>query len=196
MDSISQAALGAAIGEAVIGRQIGTKGKIRNLMQKHLYFICPTDCLEPIINKAFKQENYYFSSLGNSIEFENKIVNALRKLIKTKSIEEISFVLSSDNDIISDALGRQYFSAFAGLNTVYKQLRSKKEYLDFSWQTRNPQHLILSYYLNEKINKLRFELEGLFCCPLRISGKIYNRKENVFEEIYPGLICNDYFNLN
>lgn len=55
-------------------------------MQKHLYFICPTDHLETVINNTFKQENYYCNSLGNSIKFDSEMVGQINVLIETKNI--------------------------------------------------------------------------------------------------------------
>lgn len=165
-------------------------------MQKLLYFICPTDCLEPIINNTFRQENYYISSLGNSIVFDNKAMDQLKELITSNNIREISFVLSYDNRVILDALGNQDFSEISGLNHFYKEIIRKKKDSEASWQTWNPQLLILSYYLNDKIRELKFRLNGLFFDRLKISGKIYNRRENIFKNIYSDSICIEYFGLN
>ena len=47
-------------------------------MLKHLYFICPTDFLEGVIENVFKQINYYYTSLGNSITFDKDSVKQLK----------------------------------------------------------------------------------------------------------------------
>ena len=165
-------------------------------MLKHLYFICPTDFLEGVIENVFKQENYYYTSLGNSITFDKDSVKQLSRLLETKNINEISFVLSDDNNIVLDALGNQGFSRIAGLNNFYGHITKQKKHSELSWQTYDQEFLILSYHLNNKINELRLGLNTIFFNQLKISGKIYNRQQKVFYDIYPDLICWEYFHLN
>lgn len=165
-------------------------------MQKHLYFICPTDHLEPVINNTFKQENYYFTSLGNSIAFDTSMVWQLNELLQSKNIRDISFVLSDNNRIVSDALEKQDFSEITGLSNFYNQITRQKEYFKGVWQTYNRQFLILSYHLNDKIKELRLGLKCLSIDPLKISGKIFNRHEEVFSDIYSDLICREYISVN
>lgn len=158
-------------------------------MKKLLYFICPTDNLESIINDVFRQENYYYSSLGNSISFKNNVIRQTKKLITTKNISEITFVLSNDNRIVLDAVGGQDFSDIRGLKKFYNQIIKQKEQTEMSWQTLNRQFLILSYHLNNKIKELKLGLDASIIDQIKISGKIYNRQENNFNDIYSDLIC-------
>lgn len=44
-------------------------------MHKCLYLVCPTDCLEPIINNTFKQEHYFYTSLGNAFVADSETLN-------------------------------------------------------------------------------------------------------------------------
>jgi len=165
-------------------------------MKRLLHFICPTDCLETVINGKFRQENYYYSSLGNSVSFNKKVLKETRKLICEKNIREISFVLSSDNRIVMDAYGNQDFSDIKGLNKFYNKVIEQKEQVETLWQTWNLNSLILSYYLNDKIKELREGLQDMSDNQFKISGKIYDKQQNVFKEIYPDLICIDYSNFN
>ncbi|MFT4761961.1 MAG: hypothetical protein ACI9XO_001046 [Paraglaciecola sp.] len=165
-------------------------------MKKCLYFICPTDFLETVINGAFNQENYYLSSLGNSITFDNQILKETKKLIREKNIDELIFVLSNENRIVLDALRNQHFSMIRGLNKFYKQVVWQQEQIERSWQTRNPQLLTFSYHLNNKIRELKHGLKDLTKDQIKISGKIYNNRKHVFSKIYPDSICMDDSNLN
>jgi len=113
------------------------------MMDKLLYFTCPTDRLEPIINDAFEQENYFFSSLGNSTVFDDDLLEHLKEMITTKKIKEISFVLSKDNRIVRDALGSQDYSEINGLNNFYCQIKMHTENAKAFWQSRCSQFLIL-----------------------------------------------------
>ena len=165
-------------------------------MKRHLYFICPTDNLEPVINNTFKQENYYLTSLGNSIEFNADMVSQLNELLRTRNIRDISFVLSDNNRFVSDALGKKDYLGVTGLRNFYHQIAKQKEHSEGVWQTYNRQFLILSYHLNDKIKELRL---GLQCLPIgafKIHGKIYNTDNDAFSDIYPGLICRDCVGVN
>ena len=165
-------------------------------MKKSLHFICPTDGLETIIDGAFRQENYYYSSLGNSVLFNRKMLRDLKKLILEKNITEISFVLCNNNRIVSDAFSNQGFSGIRGLNNFYDKVMEQKERVEILWKTLNTESLILSYYLNQKIKELEKGLSRLAIKGLKFSGKIYDKKEDSFKDIYPNLICMDYPNFN
>ncbi len=145
---------------------------------------------------TFRQENYYYSSLGNSIVFDKYIVEQLKKLICTKNIGEIAFVLSSDNRIILDALGKQDFLDVTDLNKFYNQITRQRGYSEMSWQTWNRQFSVISYYLNQKIKELERVLSDSISDQLNISGKVYNRRENRFNEIHSDLICMEHLSLN
>jgi len=165
-------------------------------MKNCLYFICPTDGLETLIEETFQEENYFFSSLGNSIHFGKEGLRQTEELIYTKKIEEISFVLSDDNHIVLDALGKQDFSKIPGLTRFYDQVIGQKKQLTMFWQTWNSTSLLLSYFLNHKIKELENGLRGLIAEPPIIKGKLYKKKENLFDNIYSDLICQDDFCLN
>ncbi|WP_422091300.1 hypothetical protein [Tenacibaculum ovolyticum] len=165
-------------------------------MQKHLYFLCPTDCLESVINNTFKHENYFYTSLGNSFVAENKTIESLSEVIIEHNIKEISFVLSNNNHIINDALGAQDFLRIKGLTRLYRQIKKQKEHSDMLWKTDYNQFIILSYYLNKKINELQLQLANLSKRHIKIGGKIYNKHTNSFTNIYADLICLQKHHLN
>lgn len=165
-------------------------------MKKLLYFICPTDCLESVIDDTFRQENYYYSSLGNSVIFYRRMLREIQKLIVEKNIKEISFVLSHDNRIVSDALDKQDFLNVRGLKNFYTKVIEQRQRVAILWESLNTQSLILSYYLNQKIKELEKGLKRLAIHGVKIKGKIYNKKQDSFEDIYHDLICMDYSNFN
>ena len=165
-------------------------------MSKHLFFVCPTDHLEPIINQRFKSENYYYSSLGNSLQFDNESMREIKRIILSHNIDDISFVLFIENRIILDALGKQEYSQIKGLNQLYQQIKLENEHYGESWYPLDTTFLILSSHLNKKIKELRKELEGSITDQLRIHGKIYDRNEQLFNDIYPELIFSESISLN
>lgn len=167
-------------------------------MHRHLYFICPTDFLEPIINVSFQHCKYYFTSLGNSVIFDHDTITKVVELIRKNGITDISFVLATDNPIVSDALGNQKYAEIRNLNGLYNEIIQQKEHSIDSWQISDHQFSILSYFLNNKIRELQLELElkNLDTDQINISGQIYNKKSNAFYHIYSELICKHRFSLN
>ncbi len=166
------------------------------LMPKTLFFLCPTDCLESIINNVHRHENYFYTSLGNSFLSDLETLEYLKELIKTHNIRKIYFILSNDNQIVSDALGGHFFSEIKGLETFYNEVAIQIENSKASWQTDHNQFSILSHYLNKKIKELQLELDNLFNYPIKISGKIYNRYDHLFNDIYSGFLCQEKHSLN
>ncbi len=94
-------------------------------MQKHLYFICPTDYLETVIEASFLEENYFLTSLGNSLRLDSETLGEINGFIESKNINEITFVLSEDNRFFNkkDELKLQTISVH--LNKKIRELRSQ-----------------------------------------------------------------------
>lgn len=155
-------------------------------MKKLLYFICPTDGLEAIINTAFPNENYYYTSLGNSVTFNQEVLKQTKKLIQKRKIEEIAFVLADDNRIMLDAVGQRNHLDITGLGRFYHQVSLQKKKAELSWQTNNASFLLESYFLNEKIKEFK---HGLNEALIKVSGKIYQRRTRIFKDVYPDFIC-------
>ena len=165
-------------------------------MQKRLYLLCPTDYLEPIVNDTFRCANFFYYSLGTSLNLEVNSIESIRKLVKKHHIQEISFVLSNNNHIVNDALGKQNFIKMRGLCSLYFQITKQKRYSDLFWQTDYNQFSILSYHLNSKIKELQCGLGKTENSSLEINGKIYDRAHHVFKNIYADLICMEKHSLN
>ena len=165
-------------------------------MQSHLYFICPTDHLEPIINEAFQNDNYYYTSLGNSIVFNTSTVGQIQELIKDQGIQKITFVLSDENAIILDGIGQKAFTDISGLSHFYNGLVNQSTALNMVWKSFDFQTALFSYYLQSKIVQLenKFLRTPYFDIPL--NGLIYKKEQGVFNNIYGHLIYKDYFSLN
>lgn len=127
-------------------------------MNKVLFLLCPTDCLETKINNTFKYENYFYTSLGNSFYSDFKTINSLKELLIKKEITNICFILSTDNRIINDALEKQSFSKISGLKPFYKKISKSKKELKIISNTDKRQYTSFSYLLNTKIKELQLNL--------------------------------------
>ena len=165
-------------------------------MQKCLYLLCPTDCLEPIVNDTFRRDNFFYYALGTSFHVEENTIESIKSLVQKHQIEEISFVLSNSNHIVKDALGKQNFIEMRGLSHLYYQIIKHKRYSELFWQSDRTQFSVLSYYLNNKIKELEVELRNSIQTPLEINGKIYDRNHKVFKKIYADLVCIGKHSLN
>lgn len=165
-------------------------------MHRHLFFICPTDNLESVINVFFRQENFFCTSLGNSVTFKIAEMGQIKEMIIKHNIQEVSFVLSDDNCIISDAIERQVFSEVPMLKNFYRSVDNQKESYRSLLKAQNEQYLTTSYHLQNKIQELKEGLKSLLIDDININGKIYNRKEKNFTNIPFDLICLAHFNLN
>ncbi len=166
-------------------------------MHKYLYLICPTDYLEHTINKTFKYENYFYTSLGNSFVHDDKTMEYIRQMIKKHGIGEIYFVLSMDNKIVLSALDNHEFSNIGGrgLNNFYNEIARQNENSKMSSQRDNHQFSVLSYFLNKKIKELKLQLTNSSNIPT-IGGKIYNRNHGAFTNVYSDLVCLEKYHLN
>ena len=95
-------------------------------MFNKLYFICPTDNIESIINSKLNDNNFYITSLANSITFNYDFIKELLSIIESKKISEITFVLSDDNKLINDALENKQFKNIRSLNHLNLKFRLRK----------------------------------------------------------------------
>ena len=165
-------------------------------MHKCLFLLCPTDCLETVINKNFSGNNYFYTSLGNSITIENNTLKRIKELILKFRVSKLYIVLSDNNQIFLDALGGQYFSNTRGLQNLYKEVASQKQHSDQIWQIENHHFSIFSYFLNAKIKALQFALQTFFDIEVAINGKVYSKENSTFKTIYSDLICLEKQSLN
>ena len=165
-------------------------------MRKHLFFICPTDALELVINNTYKEENYFFSSLANSIEFNKEVSETINALIETKSITEISFVLSKDNVLLLDALNRQHFKTIKSLHPLYTAVKSQKRKLSHLWKKEHIPIPIMSYYLHSKIEELQITIDLWIAHRIKINCKVYHHENDIFSTICPQLIYGKRLHLN
>ena len=150
-------------------------------MHKHLYFVCPSDNLEGLIDKKFPQENYFLSSLGNSISFSKDIMQEVNALIELKGIDKITFILSDDNKLIFDGLRNQKFDNINVLKKLYNNISDYKKLTSKVYTEGNLQILVTSNLLNEKIKEIKLSLYDWLSSKVNIDAKIFIRKSEEFK---------------
>ena len=150
-------------------------------MHKHLYFVCPSDNLEGLIDKKFPQENYFLSSLGNSLSLSKDIMQEVSALIELKGIDKITFILSDDNKLIFDGLRNQNFDNINVLKKLYNNISNYKKLTSKVYGEENIQILVTSNLLNEKIKEIKLSLCDWLSSKVNIDAKIYFRKSDEFK---------------
>ena len=152
-------------------------------MQKNLYFLCPSENLEAVIEKSFPQENYFLSSLGNSISFSDDFILDINSLIESKGIGKITFILSNNNRFILDAMKNQEFKYIKELKEYYKTIEKRKVLTIKSYKNKNFTSLITSHIIKTKINELNSNLFDWIRNKISIEGKIYDPTKNIFFDV-------------
>lgn len=161
-----------------------------------LFLVCPTDFLESKINEVnYNSNNYFYTSLGNSLNTDLKTLLHIKEILNKHSIDEVHFVLSSSNKIILDALKGQSFSRIRNMDNYYKKINRLKAHKICN-TPEDTKYLPISYYLNNKIKEVRQFLNISSSASINVTGLIYDSKTDNFENIYPALYCLEYFQLN
>ena len=164
-------------------------------MFNKLYFICPTDNIESIINSKLNDNNFYITSLANSITFNYNFIKELYSIIESKKISEITFVLSDDNRLINDALENKENKNIRSLDHLNLKIYSHKNFFKKESTISKIRQDIISYLLNQKKNELKNITDSLGL-KLDINAKVYNKEVNEFTKVKSKLLNLESFNLN
>ncbi len=165
-------------------------------MKKHLYFVCPTDQIETFLNKNYQEECYYLTSLGNSITFSPRLIKELNVFIDSKGISEITFILSTTNKLILDALTSKDFKQVRGIKRFYRNIVEQKKRTSKIWQVEEIQIPVISSFLNSKTRELQYLLGKQKTDYIKVNAKIYNRRKKMISDIQPDLLILESFRLN
>lgn len=167
-------------------------------MQRHLYFICPSDYVEQSIHKSFRGVKYFYASLGNSIEFNANTTNQIKQIITKNKINRISFVLADNNPIILDAFGHQSYSHITSLKSFYNDINDRNKNYNILRDINNYQLSVFTSYLDYKVESLKLVLNNSLSRPIHIDGKIYFKNDKTFHNIDkdPRLIWTEPFSMN
>ena len=158
-----------------------------------LFLICPTDFLETTINKSFKGKNYFYTSLGNSIQLNDKVtVGQIKEFISTKKITRIIFILKENNSILHQMnKGSNVMSIQHLEKEIIKSKSEIRKYQDTSIQKK----LCISNFLNRKVISLEVELKRDFP-NITINAMLYYEFQQKFNPVTPSLISVANFTLN
>lgn len=165
-------------------------------MDKHLFFVCPTDYIETEINRVFSMENYFVSSLGNSIHFNKECISGINSLILSKGVNQVSFVLSDTNKIVLDALRKVNLKDINVLNGFQDMIMTEDNYRKCIWPSADTQYSSISDYLNFKRREFKRLSQQLLINNVGVNALIYKREELDFFEVNDALFDLDECRLN
>ena len=166
-------------------------------MDKHLFFICPTDYLEVIINDTFDKESYFCTALGNSVAFNPKTIEYIIGLLESEKIRAITFILSDDNEIINNALYHKDLPKINRLVNLYDTIKYQKNRISLLTRKKDILPLFVSFHLNFKITELKKRLkETWFSDEIEINAKVYNRRTQKFFHLESNNFKRECFYLN
>lgn len=151
-------------------------------MQNRLFFICPTDRLEPIINSAFNGVNYFYSSLGNSVGFDYHTMQYLEQMIEKNNIREIFFVLAYDNAILLDAIGARKYECIYGMSDFYENINIQNNNAVVLSLIHKNLFTILSSHLSRQIKELKQHSPQILENKIYLEGLILNKTDLVFQK--------------
>jgi len=126
--------------------------------------------------------------LGNTVAFTEKALGQIAELIEEKSIKEITFILSEDNNILQDALNSQSFVGTRGLYKPYSDFLEYKKQITEIWQTNHQKDLIISYHLHQKIKALKKGLSDFLLNIPDTNGQVYSKTNNTFRLIHSHMV--------
>ena len=168
--------------------------KIIRMFNK-LYFICPTDNIEPIINSKLTDNNFYITSLANSITFNYDFIKELYSIVESKKISEITFVLSDNNKLINDAIENKKYKNIKSLDHLNFKISLQKNFYKKETTTSEIRQDLISCLLNQKKYELKNIMDSLGL-KIDINAKVYNTKVNEFTKVKSKLLNLEFFNLN
>ena len=141
-------------------------------MAGQLFFVCSTDHLETVLRNRVGPAAYFLSSLGNSLEFTADVTRWLVDLIYREDIARLTFVLSTNNKIIDDALTGGRFRGVDGMRPFYAGIRSVTRREGCSTGDRNL--AITQAILRQRVKALREALPPELSHRVNITHLLYN----------------------
>lgn len=165
-------------------------------MEPQLYFICPTDHLEHIINDQLGGVNYFYFSLGNSLGFDVETLEQLSSFLNEKRIENISFVLSDSNQLVLDAIQRQGGVQFKGLENLYDGIRREKVLSSSLWKGKSLEIALVAQYLKSRVKDLESKFSETLNADLNITALLYDSKNKQFKSLYSDFIYTECIRMN
>lgn len=156
-------------------------------MMTRLFLICPTDFLETKLNKMFKGENYFLTSLANSIDFGSENIGQIKKLLIEKNVEEIIVVIRSDNNLVKENHLLKACINNKALSNILKNSNQCNRFINHFKRSEDTQMLFNSCLLNNKVQALQNELKDLDLS-ISVDPLIYNSSDEKLDKtIHPVL---------
>lgn len=161
-----------------------------------LFLICPTDFLETTINSRFKGRNYFYTSLGVSIQLSDEVtVGQIKNFILDNGIKRIILVLKDSNTFLNGMANQSDVKGIVGIHHLQKDINQSKTEIERYRDNTVKVNLCISNYLNRKVFLLNNELNKNQVY-IEIKALIYNETNQVFENVITPLISIPNYSLN
>jgi len=158
-------------------------------MKKHLFFLCPTDCLESTIELAFSGEHHFLTSLGNSVTFDANMVEEVNALLEKHAVTEITFVLANTNQLVLDAVKERASADVRGMEKFYQTVGNHSKIAKKRWQNSSGKTATFSHHLNRKVNELKLLVQPWLKDKVTFNAMLYKRSSNSFIAIPSEVYC-------
>ncbi|HMP32551.1 MAG TPA: hypothetical protein PKD85_23290 [Saprospiraceae bacterium] len=160
-----------------------------------LYLICPTDFLELTIDSSFEGNKFFYTSLGNSIDLENRrTIGQIKFLLRRYEISKITFILKINNTIIQDITNYGISTNITSTQTLFKQQRQEITKFFQPKDDLTLKKLCISTFLLQKTRILCQKL-GANSNDIEISALLYMGDDSTFVKVFP-IVDVSYFGLN
>ena len=90
----------------------------------------------------------------------------------------------------------QSLSQIRGLKNFDSYIKKNKEMSELFWNSNDTTRVIISYFINQKIEQLKENFRSDINKLVNIKGKIFFKTENKFLNIYSKFVCLNNLNLN
>ncbi|MCH2197446.1 MAG: hypothetical protein MK081_01580 [Flavobacteriales bacterium] len=151
---------------------------------KNLFFICPTDGLEMAIHNQSSAKNYFLSSLGNALVFDQKAMIDIVDFIIAKDIETVNCVLSTTNYIVAEMfeIGTVNPMDLQSKSDQNRKTRGKGKVICLA---NDLSHSLVGLYLRKQLETLNAIIRSEHQVNLNIQGYIFDSYTNKFIDLRP-----------
>ncbi len=157
---------------------------------KGLFFVCPTDRIEALIEKKYRGEAYFYSALGVYVEFDFKTQHDLIDMISTNRIDQIVFISSMGNAFYKRALDEpQKWNYPVSKALVRAREKNAGQCLYSPAFFSNPYRLVAGYLQDQKERLLSTDYLGKYVEKEAISVEVYAFQPHKGEYYSPEELC-------
>ena len=128
--------------------------------------------------------------------FDQETTAQLEEILVAKKIKQISFVLSDDNLILSNAMNAQSIDTIEVMQQYYGEVDEECAIAVELWKECDFKNVILRNFLSRKMEDLNNSLKSFDRNQIELGAMIYSRENNNFTNIQLTSSFRNRYNLN